>query len=226
MNGAAVSRRYDALAAVYDVIGLERLVYRAARRDAVELLRLRPGDAVLDVGCGTGASLSLLRSAVGGHGMVLGVDSSAGMLRRARARVERHGWDNVLLIQGDATRLSVDDLPAGITPDAALFALSLSVMPHPAATLDAATRLLGSPGRIAVMDAGLPPEPSTAGVALCARLLQPVWAGVFRLAAADPSAHPWAEVAQVAPDDVHTRRHHLGYVRVAAGSIPIMSSPE
>ena len=224
MTHRAVSRRYDALAAWYDVIAIEWFVYQAARRDAVELLRLRRGDTVVDLGCGTGASLGLLRTAVGPNGTVIGIDASAGMLRRARGRIKRQGWDNVVLIQADARRLSADHLPAGITPDAALCALSLSVIPHPTATLDALARVLRPAGRIAVMDAGLPPKPSTPGARLCARLLQPIWAAVFRLAAADPSAHPWAHLASVAPDDMQERRHHLGYVRVAAGTIP--TSPQ
>ena len=216
-SSSRVTRRYDALARVYDTITIERFVYRAARRDAVELLRLRRGDTVLDVGCGTGASLSLLRHAVGPQGAVIGIDLSPAMLRRARTRVRARGWDNVTLVEVDATRLRPEDMPVSSTPSAALFALSLSVVPNPAAVLQSTSRLLPAGGRIAVLDAGTPPAPGRH--ARAARLLQPIWRAVCSLAVADPAAHPWSHVPAVAPHDTTIRSHHLGYVRVAAGTI-------
>src|SRR5215469_10021251 len=53
------------------------------------LLRLanaRPGERVLDIGCGAGETSLLLAKAVGAKGHVTGVDISAPMLAVARAR--------------------------------------------------------------------------------------------------------------------------------------------
>jgi ubiquinone/menaquinone biosynthesis C-methylase UbiE len=47
---------------------------------------VRPGDRVLDLGCGDGALTGVLADAAGGSGRVVGVDVAEAALRRARAR--------------------------------------------------------------------------------------------------------------------------------------------
>lgn len=75
------------------------------RERTVAALRLQPGQRALDVGCGTGLSLALLRAAVGASGLVIGLDQSPEMLARARARVAAAGWSNVLLFETPAQAL-------------------------------------------------------------------------------------------------------------------------
>ncbi|MFE3636526.1 class I SAM-dependent methyltransferase [Streptomyces sp. NPDC059168] len=59
---------------------------------AVAEMGLRPGDRVLDAGCGTGRALPPLRAAVGPGGVVVGVDLTAEMLQAAvRAGRDREG---------------------------------------------------------------------------------------------------------------------------------------
>jgi SAM-dependent methyltransferase len=54
--------------------------------DVLEAADARPGETVLDVGCGTGETTALLAKAVGETGRVLGVDISEVLLSAARAR--------------------------------------------------------------------------------------------------------------------------------------------
>jgi SAM-dependent methyltransferase len=109
------SRRYAELAATYE--RRVRLTNRW-RPGVVRRLRLRPGDHVLDLGCGTGANLPHLVAAVGASGHVTGIDLSDAMAARARTRVAANRWDNVDIVVGDA---ATAPLPADV--DGALFFL-------------------------------------------------------------------------------------------------------
>jgi demethylmenaquinone methyltransferase/2-methoxy-6-polyprenyl-1,4-benzoquinol methylase len=72
------------------------------RERTVAAMHLQPGQCVLDVGCGTGLSLGLLRAAAGAAGRVYAFDQSPEMLELARARVAREGWSNVVLLHAPA----------------------------------------------------------------------------------------------------------------------------
>lgn len=98
------------------------------RERTVAALRLQPGQRVLDVGCGTGLSLSLLRDAVGADGAVYGFDQSPEMLALARRRVTESGWRNVHLVEAPAQSLS---LPEPV--DALFFHYTHDILRSPAA---------------------------------------------------------------------------------------------
>jgi SAM-dependent methyltransferase len=100
-------------AAAYD---RKTAAFQGFREAVIQALPLRPGQVVLDVGCGTGLCFGLLLAKVGPHGQVIGVDDAPEMVRLAQQRMARSGWPNVTVIQARAEDLS---LPA--TADAALF---------------------------------------------------------------------------------------------------------
>lgn len=66
---------------------------------AVKAAQARPGERVLDVGCGTGGTTAELAGAVGAEGHVLGVDISEPLVGAARAQ----GLANATFEVGDAT---------------------------------------------------------------------------------------------------------------------------
>src|SRR5260370_27594142 len=76
---------------VYDAFG--SLVFVGRRRPSFEALidaaGVKPGQHVLDVGCGTGYFARLLAEAVGNDGLVVGVDASPEMIRYASDRARR-----------------------------------------------------------------------------------------------------------------------------------------
>jgi ubiquinone/menaquinone biosynthesis C-methylase UbiE len=94
----------------------------------VTRLPTQPGDTVLDVGCGTGLCLPLLRDKVGRTGTVVGIDESTQMLAVAGARVARRGWQNVRLLSAPLADAVVD-----VIADAAIFCAVHDVMQSPAA---------------------------------------------------------------------------------------------
>lgn len=63
---------------------------------------VKPGQSVLDIGCGTGASVLALCDLVGPRGSVEGLDISSQMLARARQRVQASGHGSARLTQADA----------------------------------------------------------------------------------------------------------------------------
>ncbi|MFQ6059098.1 MAG: class I SAM-dependent methyltransferase [Anaerolineae bacterium] len=64
---------------------------------------------MLDLACGIGVSFPLIEAAVGPGGRLIGFDYTPAMLDQARAQVEAHGWENVVLMQGDAAKLSLPE---------------------------------------------------------------------------------------------------------------------
>lgn len=118
---------YRKMAPKYDCGGA-RWPFPELRGRAVELLALKLGDAVLDVGCGTGLALPLLQDAVGPDGLIIGIDQSPEMLAQARERVKASGWQNITLIESP-----VEEADISGQVDAALFALSHDIMRSPKA---------------------------------------------------------------------------------------------
>jgi len=73
----------------------------------MRLMNLRPGERVLDLGCGSGWATRLLARMVGdgpeGFGQVVGVDVSDEMIRQARAASK--DFENVLYVWGAAQQI-------------------------------------------------------------------------------------------------------------------------
>lgn len=70
-------------------------------------LDVRPGQTVLDIGCGPGTDLARLADAVGEGGSVIGVDREPRMLEEARRRLA--DVPNVELLLGDVHGLPMPD---------------------------------------------------------------------------------------------------------------------
>ncbi len=104
-----IQASYGRWARVYDWFARATTSVGGVRRGCVNALDVGPGDTVVEFGCGPGVNLPALRRAVGPSGRVVGVDITGPMLRRARGRIARRGWENVSVVRGDATQPPVSD---------------------------------------------------------------------------------------------------------------------
>ncbi|MBI3795388.1 MAG: methyltransferase domain-containing protein, partial [Deltaproteobacteria bacterium] len=68
---------------------------------AMQRAGIKPGEQVLDVGCGCGQTALELAQRVGSSGSVMGIDISQPMLARARERQQELGLKNLELMQAD-----------------------------------------------------------------------------------------------------------------------------
>ncbi|MBT2407826.1 MULTISPECIES: class I SAM-dependent methyltransferase [unclassified Streptomyces] len=110
---------------------------------AVAEFGLRPGDRVLDAGCGTGRALTALRAAVGPAGTVLGADLTPQMLAAAQ-RAGRASEGALLL--ADVARLPLRDEAL----DAVFAAGLIAHLPDPEANLRELARVVRPGGRLAL----------------------------------------------------------------------------
>jgi protein-L-isoaspartate O-methyltransferase len=103
--------RYAALAETYERRTAAGNHYR---RQAVARLAPSSGEVIVDVGCGTGLNFAAIANAIGPSGRLIGVELCPRMLDQARARIERHGWSNVELVQADAAEADIRATADGI----------------------------------------------------------------------------------------------------------------
>jgi ubiquinone/menaquinone biosynthesis C-methylase UbiE len=68
-----------------DAAGAIEMVQHIRRR-SFERLEVRPGSAILEVGCGTGESVQQMAQIVGAEGQAIGIDNSQTMILAARER--------------------------------------------------------------------------------------------------------------------------------------------
>jgi ubiquinone/menaquinone biosynthesis C-methylase UbiE len=79
------------------------------RRRFLRFVPIRPGQSVLEVGCGTGVVIRDLAALVGRRGSVVGVDPSRVILGEARKLCRRAGGGRVTLREADGAELPFKD---------------------------------------------------------------------------------------------------------------------
>ena len=144
-----VENVYDKLAKVYDLIFGPTL--HPGRLQAIERMKIQPGERVLEVGVGTGINLSLYPR----EASVTGIDFSSSMLEKARERAARKDAAPVRLLQMDAADLKFADDSFDIVYAPYL----ISVVPDPVKVAQEMRRVCRPGGRIIFLNHFLSPNP-------------------------------------------------------------------
>jgi len=177
------------------------------RRHAVRRLGLVAGGSVLEVGCGSGANFPYLLQAVGPAGRVVGVDLSPDMIAAARARVHRHAWSRIELVESAAESLRLDE-----QFDALLLFAMHDVFTSPDG-LDRCLAHVRSGGRVVAVGPVL-------AAGRLGRVLNPVLGAVFRRFAVSSldRDQPWRLLSERIPA-LHVERFGPGVLFMAWGEV-------
>lgn len=193
-----VASRYDRLAAIYGLFEWVYLLPLVGVRDqAIDALELSDGDAVLEIGCGSGKNFERLVSRIGKSGKLFGVDISQGMLVRAQRLVRERGWRNVALTRSGATGYGFDDPVRGV-----LFCFSYAAMRDRSVALERAWACLEPGGRCVIAE-------RCVSEGILGRLRLPFanwfsrWTHMAR-----PDTQPWEDLARLAPN---VTRQDIGF---------------
>jgi phosphatidylethanolamine/phosphatidyl-N-methylethanolamine N-methyltransferase len=158
----AVQKAYKRYATLYDTwFGP---VMQRGRKESIERLNCQSGEMILEVGVGTGLSLPLYPRCV----QVIGIDISPEMLKRAHARKEHLGLDNVI-------ELRVMDAECMEFPDNSFDKVAAtyvaSVVPHPERLVNELRRVCKPDGELFILNHFQSTNPVLAAIE---RLLAPL----------------------------------------------------
>jgi SAM-dependent methyltransferase len=117
-----------------------------AQTRLLEMADLQPGEAVLDIACGTGLVTFPAAAAVGAKGKVVGTDISEEMVNIIREDAAKREIRHASFERMDGEELSLADGSF----DAALCALGLMYFPDPIQSLKEMRRVLKPGGRVVV----------------------------------------------------------------------------
>jgi S-adenosylmethionine-diacylgycerolhomoserine-N-methlytransferase len=167
---ALMDRMYRHQRHIYD---LSRKYYLIGRDEAIARLALEPGDAMLEIGCGTGRNLIKAARAYP-QARFCGLDVSREMLVTAEAAIRRAGLDSrIAVAQGDASGFDPAALFGRATFERVMISYALSMIPPWREALGRALDILSPGGALHLVDFGD-----------CSRLPRPFKAALRRWLAA------------------------------------------
>ncbi len=143
--------RYNLAVRLFDAFAWFGFNISGWRKQAISALNLKPGDTVVDIGCGTGLNFPLLYQAVTSSGKIIAVDLSDAMLDQARQAIAVNKWANVQLVCSDAAQF---EFPSKV--DAVVSAYTLTLVPDCGSVISNAFAALGTGGRLVILDMSWP----------------------------------------------------------------------
>lgn len=195
---------YDLTTSLFYLVGFREWAYR---KKAVAALGLQLGDIVIDIGCGTGHSFSLLEKAVGPTGKIIGVDLTDAMLDEARHRAAKNGWENIELVEHDAATY---EFPKDI--NGVLASYALTPIPEYDSVVMNAARALKDGGRMAILELRRPTRTPEWIVKLARLILRP-----FGVKPVHSTYTPWLSMEKYF-GNIEIREFYFGVTYIAVST--------
>jgi S-adenosylmethionine-diacylgycerolhomoserine-N-methlytransferase len=146
-----MDRMYRRQRHIYD---LSRKYYLLGRDEAIARLKPRPGDRVLEIGCGTGRNL-IEAARLYPQARFFGLDVSREMLDTASARIARTRLSpQIALAQGDATAFDPEVLFGEVRFERVMISYALSMIPPWREALGRALDVVAPSGALICVDFG------------------------------------------------------------------------
>lgn len=137
-----IKKVYSLYAWIYDAFFGK--IFEHGRYVAFNLMNVKPNETILEVGVGTGLSLSLYPR----ESQVTGIDISQEMLEKAENKKRYYGLSNVTLHNMDASSMSF----ANDTFDKVIASHVITVVPDPLKTLNEIKRVCKKDGEIFILN--------------------------------------------------------------------------
>jgi SAM-dependent methyltransferase len=131
-----------------DRLRLQHAVWRADATAAWRVAGFRPGDTILDVGCGPGFASLDLSDVVGSDGRVVAIDQSRRFLDHLAAQCRARAVENVSVTQQDLASATLN----GLRADGAWLRWILAFVPNPRRALECVVAALKAGGTIAIQE--------------------------------------------------------------------------
>ncbi len=113
-----------------------------------EYALLKKGDTVIDLGSGARNDCFVARAIVGDEGLVIGLDMTEAMLKKAELNTQKLGFKNVQFVLGDIEQMPLPESKA----DVVISNCVLNLVPNKAKAFSEIFRVLKSGGHFSISD--------------------------------------------------------------------------
>jgi len=137
-----IKKVYSLYAWIYDAFFGK--IFEHGRYVAFDMMNVKPNETILEVGVGTGLSLSLYPK----EAHVMGIDISQEMLDKAENKKRYYGLSNVSLYSMDASSMTFADN----TFDKVIASHVITVVPDPLRTINEIKRVCKKDGEIFILN--------------------------------------------------------------------------